>query len=51
MNPKTRKLVRLTMEDRERAIKDMMLLHGAKNVEQRRQLLLNARIDNDDIDN
>lgn len=51
MNPKTRKLVRLTMEDRERAIQDVMMLHGAKNVEQRRRMLLDARIDDDDIDN
>lgn len=50
MNPKTRKLVRLTMEDRDRAIEHMLLLHGSKNVEGRRQLMLNTKIDDDDID-
>lgn len=50
INPKSRKLIRLTMEDREKAINDMLLLHGSKNVDARRQLLLSASIDKDDID-
>lgn len=50
INPKTRKLYRLTMQDRDRAIKDMLLLHGSKSVAARRDLLLSAVIDKDDID-
>ena len=50
INPKTRKLVRLTMDDRDRVIKAMLELHGAKNVEIRKSMLLNADIDKDDID-
>jgi DNA gyrase/topoisomerase IV subunit B len=50
INPKTRKLVRLTMEDRDRVIKSMLDLHGMKNVDVRKAMLLNADIDKDDID-
>lgn len=50
VNPKTRRLTRLTMEDRERAIAQMRVLHVDQLVEDRRQLLLNASIDDDDID-
>lgn len=50
INPKTRKLYRLTMEDRDRAIKEMLILHGSKNVEARRNMLLSSNVDKDDID-
>ena len=50
INPKTRKLIRLTMEDRDRVIKNMLDLHGMKNVDVRKAMLLNATIDKDDID-
>lgn len=50
INPKTRKLVRLTMEDRDRVINAMLELHGMKNVDIRKAMLLNANIDKDDID-
>ena len=50
INPKTRKLIRLTMEDRDRVIKAMLDLHGSKNVDVRKAMLLNADIDKDDID-
>lgn len=50
INPKTRKLVRLTMEDRDRVIKSMLDLHGMRNVDIRKAMLLNANIDKDDID-
>ncbi len=50
MNPRTRKLVRLTMEDRQRAIETMNMLHMDKFVEDRRQLLLTSDVDDDDID-
>lgn len=53
LNPKTRRLIRLTMEDRERVLEDVMMLHkkGDKYAEARRQLLANADITDDDIDN
>ena len=50
INPKTRKLVRLTMEDRDRVIKTMLDLHGTKNVDVRKNMLIEADIDKDDID-
>lgn len=50
LNPKTRKLVRLTMDDRDRAIQTMRLLHG-KDAAAKRELLMAADIDDDDIDN
>jgi DNA gyrase/topoisomerase IV subunit B len=50
INPKTRKLVRLTMDDRDRVIKAMLDLHGMKNVDVRKNMLINANVDKDDID-
>jgi DNA gyrase/topoisomerase IV subunit B len=50
INPKTRKLVRLTMEDRDRVIKTMLDLHGMKNVDVRKNMLIEANVDKDDID-
>lgn len=50
VNPKTRRLIRLTMEDREKAIKTMELLHGDDALA-KRDLLESAEIDEDDIDN
>ena len=50
INPKTRKLIRLTMDDRDRVINGMLDLHGMKNVDVRKSMLLNANIDKDDID-
>lgn len=53
LNPKVRKLVRLTMEDREKVLETVNALHGAgpKNAERRRDLLERADISDDDIDN
>lgn len=51
LNPKIRKLVRLTMEDRQKAMEDVILLHGKKEVEGRRQILLGKEVSIDDIDN
>ena len=51
LNPKVRKLVRLTMEDREKVLEDVKLLRGKKEVEGRRELLLGKDVDDDDIDN
>lgn len=53
LNPKTRKLIRLTMEDREKVIDAVLKLHGKdpKYREARRQLLANADITYDDLDN
>lgn len=51
LNPKVRKLVRLTMEDREQVLREMRILHGEKFAEERRQILLNMELDPDDIDN
>ena len=50
INPKTRKLVRLTMEDRDRVIQTMLNLHGMKNVDIRKSMLIEANVDKDDID-
>lgn len=50
MNPKTRKLIRLTMDDRDRVIKTMLELHGTKNVDIRKSMLIEANVDKDDID-
>lgn len=50
VNPKTRKLIRLTMEDREKALQTMKLLHG-DDAAAKRELLRFADIDDDDIDN
>lgn len=53
MNPKTRRLIRLTMDDIPAAIEVMNLLHGdgEKLREARRDLLRNADITLQDIDN
>ena len=51
LNPKVRKLVRLTMDDREEVLREMRILHGEKFSEERRQILLNMELDPDDIDN
>ena len=53
LNPKVRKLIRLTMEDRERVLDTVAALHGSgpKNAEKRRDLLDRAEITDDDIDN
>ena len=51
LNPKVRKLVRLTMEDREEVLREMRILHGEKFAEERRQMLLDMELDPDDIDN
>ena len=51
LNPKVRKLIRLTMDDRQKAMQEMMILHGKKYSEERRNMLLSMDIDPDDIDN
>ena len=51
LNPKIRKLVRLTMEDRKKAMEDVILLHGKKEVDGRKAILLGKDVDIDDIDN
>lgn len=53
LNPKVRKLIRLTMEDREEVLRSVSVLHGSgdKNAELRRELLDRAEITDDDIDN
>lgn len=51
LNPKIRKLVRLTMEDRKKAMEDVILLHGKKEVDGRKAILLGKNVDIDDIDN
>ena len=52
-NPKSRKLMRITMHDAEEALKTMTMLHGDtnENREQRRQMLREADITLRDIDN
>lgn len=50
LNPKTRKLVRLTMDDRDKVMQTMRLLHG-DDAEAKRELLKSVEIDDDDIDN
>ena len=53
MNPKTRKLIRITMDDVAEAMKTIELLHGDSDAmrEARRRLLYNANITLEDIDN
>lgn len=53
MNPKTRKLVRITMDDVEDAMKTIQLLHGATDEMRRarRKMLAEADITLQDIDN
>ena len=50
LNPKVRKLIRLTMDDYEKALRDMDNLHGKKNVEFRRNLLKTIEITSEDLD-
>ena len=53
MNPKTRKMVRITMDDVEKAKKTIELLHGDSEAmrDARRRLLHDADITLEDIDN
>ena len=53
MNPKTRRLLRVTTDDVKEALKTIELLHGEGEAlrEARRQLLINADITLQDIDN
>ena len=53
MNPKTRKLIRITMKDVEDAMETLKILHGdsAEMREMRRKILDEADITLDDIDN
>ena len=53
LNPKTRKLTRLTMDDRQKAIDTVFILHGKGNKprQARRDLIANAEITIDDLDN
>ena len=53
LNPKTRKLIRLTMEDRDKALETVFILHGKgdKPREARRKLIREAEITIDDLDN
>lgn len=51
LNPKVRRLVRLTMDNPEAACDTFNKLHGKTNAEYRRQLLLTANISDEDIDN
>ena len=53
MNPKTRKVKRITMADVEEAMKTIELLHGANDAmrQARRDLLAQADITLQDIDN
>lgn len=53
MNPKTRKLIRITMDDAEDAMKTICLLHGSSDEmrKARRKMLAEADITLQDIDN
>lgn len=51
LNPKVRKLIRLTMEDRNKVLETVKVLHGSKTSELKRQMLDRAVITDDDIDN
>jgi DNA gyrase subunit B len=51
LNPKVRHLIRLTMDDKDAALNTLHNLHGSNTSEFRRNLLLNATISDDDIDN
>ena len=50
LNPKVRKLIRLTMDDYKKTLKDMDNLHGKKNVQFRRDLLKTIDITPEDLD-
>lgn len=51
LNPRIRKLLRITMDDVSRAMQTLEILHGRLNSEERRKLLENGKISLDDIDN
>lgn len=51
LNPKIRKLVRLTMDDQDEALKQIMILRGSKFAADRRQMFIDMEIDDDDLDN
>ena len=51
LNPKVRKLIKLTMDDRDEALKSIMILRGSKYAESRRNILISKDIDDDDLDN
>ena len=51
LNPKVRKLVRLTMDDRKKVMEDLALLHGKNNAQARRDMLFAMDIEEDDLDN
>lgn len=53
MNPKTRRMIRITMDDAKEALETIELLHGDSDAmrEARRKLLYNANITLEDIDN
>lgn len=51
VNPLYRKLIKLTMNNRDEVMETVYLLHGKKNPEKRRELLDSIKITYDDIDN
>ena len=53
MNPKTRRLIRVTMEDADmmRRMASMLVGDGKENISSRKEMLLNFKFDKEDIDN
>ena len=53
MNPKTRRLIRVTMEDVDmmRRMASMLVGDGKENINARKEMLLNFKFDKEDIDN
>ena len=51
LNPLYRRLIKLTMDDKNKVMETVYLLHGKKNPDKRRELLDSIRITYDDIDN
>ena len=51
LNPKVRKLVKLTMDDVDETLKSVMILRGSKYAENRRNILISKDISDDDLDN
>ena len=53
MNPKTRRLIRVTMEDADmmRRMASMLVGDGKENINARKEMLLNFKFDKEDIDN
>ena len=53
MNPKTRRLIRVTMEDADmmRRMASMLVGDGKENISARKEMLLNFKFDKEDIDN